>query len=409
MEHNSSIIEKIEGINVDNVFIYVSDALRWDYLPDQVSDQGIAIKSISASTHSPSSFASILSGQHLPNHGVESFRHQLSPSTSTLLDIPEYHSLFLNSIFEFSERKHSTSTDPIYSVLNIDAPNVDHPFEDLQEPFCVVERGPGGHAPYGEFDGTATEYFREKSTKDIKTIRDDYARSVEKDAELFLSRVERLQEMGLSDDTLVIFTSDHGELLGEGGELGHSSPMRSELVYVPTVFIHSNLPATRVDDVTLHHVDLLSTIIDVLDIEPEFSMPSDGKSLVEGLPKSPRPSFYKNTFLPDWLPSVSGALEYEGVWDTSGGHVSVKSPKHDRLLVLGGKSLRSSRRKFIMRNFRRAVNAYSKSGLVSYEDPKFPSHEAESLLKDAVNTEVDERKITLSDDAEQHLRDLGYK
>jgi len=59
------------------------------------------------------------------------------------------------------------------------------------------------------------------------------------------------------DRTLVIFTSDHGELLGEyGGLTGHVRPPCPELVYVPTVFIHPLIKNKKTEESIMRHVDL---------------------------------------------------------------------------------------------------------------------------------------------------------
>lgn len=396
-------------LDVDNVYIYVSDALRWDSLHPKVAQSGTVIKSVAASTHSPSSFASLLTGLYPPNHGVQSFRHQLQSSTSKILDIPNYDTRFLNSIFAHAERKHSTPADPIYSVLNTESPQSTDPFTNLEEPFCIIERGPGGHAPYGGFDGTAGEYFRQKGAANIQKIRNDYAQSVELDADLFSNRLEKLRENNLTGDTLVIFTSDHGELLGEGGELGHTSPMRPELVYVPTVFIHPILPSTEIEDSIFHHVDLFPTVADILNVESEFSGSVDGHSGLERISNDPRPCFYNNAVLPDWTPLISGQLHYNGVWDATGGYVNVESQLSDRLAVLGGKALLSSRRKFILRNLSDAFNAYFDGNTITYGSPSFSADDVDSILAHTANSPTHEQRTELSEAAEQQLRDLGYK
>jgi choline-sulfatase len=45
--------------------------------------------------------------------------------------------------------------------------------------------------------------------------------------------LDELDRRGLRDDTLVIVTSDHGELLGEEGRVDHQLSMREELLHVP--------------------------------------------------------------------------------------------------------------------------------------------------------------------------------
>ncbi|MFB6219675.1 MAG: sulfatase, partial [Halobacteriaceae archaeon] len=89
---------------------------------------------------------------------------------------------------------------------------------------------------------------------------------------------------GLPEDTWIIVTADHGELLGEhGGEMRHQFSLHDEVINVPLVVAHPSLePGRRTDLVS--HVDLLPTVRDVL--EREGRAPPDpgelpGRSLLE--------------------------------------------------------------------------------------------------------------------------------
>jgi arylsulfatase A-like enzyme len=58
-----------------------------------------------------------------------------------------------------------------------------------------------------------------------------------------------LEQMGLLEDTVVVFCADHGELLGEDGYLGHSFGLREPLLHVPLVVHAPGLlePGTRME------------------------------------------------------------------------------------------------------------------------------------------------------------------
>lgn len=61
--------------------------------------------------------------------------------------------------------------------------------------------------------------------------------------------------------------------------IGHNSPMRPELVYVPTVFIHSTIPDETIDTGAFHYVDLLPTILDVLDLDANIRKMFNGMGI----------------------------------------------------------------------------------------------------------------------------------
>ncbi|MEX0653433.1 MAG: sulfatase-like hydrolase/transferase [Phycisphaeraceae bacterium] len=74
--------------------------------------------------------------------------------------------------------------------------------------------------------------------------------------------VASLEELGLSDDTVVIFTSDHGELLGNHGLLWKGPYMLDDLLRVPLVVAVPGASASqgRSTDALTSSVDLFATI-----------------------------------------------------------------------------------------------------------------------------------------------------
>ena len=403
---SNTAVSALDALDVDNVFIYVGDAIRWDTLSYRIAKRGMTMKTIAASTHSPSSFASLATSQYAPSHGVSTFSHHIADGVSRIFDTEEIESTFVNSIFKHAERKHDDMVDPIYSVLDLDPPDASSPFDAVSSPFIAMERGPGGHAPYGRFSGTAMEYFERAGPADFDGLLADYLTSIELDADLFCNRLDELDKRGLQDDTLVIYTSDHGELLGEGGMLGHSSPMRPELVYVPTVFIHPDLPRTTINRASLHHVDLVPTVLDVLD-SSQSAWDFDGTSVAESLPSGPRPCSYFSNPLSDSMGALSDGLRYAGAWEASGGFVFPKCSRSDRLAVLGAKLARSSKRRYLRRRLGTAGMSYLQSS-TRYGAPTFSREEGKRLLVESIRTPIENRQSNLSGDAEQQLRDLGY-
>ncbi|MEM6391220.1 MAG: sulfatase-like hydrolase/transferase [Planctomycetota bacterium] len=80
--------------------------------------------------------------------------------------------------------------------------------------------------------------------------------------------LETLNRTGLAEDTLVVFTSDHGEGAGDHGTTGKWHPWESS-VHVPMLFaLPGQVPQGRVDDKTLvSGIDLLPTLCDYAGID----------------------------------------------------------------------------------------------------------------------------------------------
>ena len=87
-----------------------------------------------------------------------------------------------------------------------------------------------------------------------------------------------LNENGFFNNTLIILTADHGEALGEKGLEGHGSPLYEMTVHVPLIIHLPGLNKKTKIEYQTSSVDLLPTILDILDIKR--SLYFDGISLL---------------------------------------------------------------------------------------------------------------------------------
>jgi tetratricopeptide (TPR) repeat protein len=87
----------------------------------------------------------------------------------------------------------------------------------------------------------------------------------------------KLEQAGVWDKTLVVVTGDHGEGLGDHGELTHAMFLYRSTIHVPLIVrIPGGRPA-RIHEL-VRHVDLAPTILDLLGIPPADGM--QGASLL---------------------------------------------------------------------------------------------------------------------------------
>ena len=93
--------------------------------------------------------------------------------------------------------------------------------------------------------------------------------------------LKALEETGLRDNTLVVYTSDHGENLGTRRLWGKSN-MYEEACFVPMIVSGPDVPADKVSDTPVTLVDIAPTILDTQDLN-EVSQSNDlpGSSLVD--------------------------------------------------------------------------------------------------------------------------------
>jgi arylsulfatase len=81
--------------------------------------------------------------------------------------------------------------------------------------------------------------------------------------------LDRLEALGLADDTLVIFTSDHGEMLGDHQLLLKGPMLYDCAVRVPLIMRWpGRLPAGERRPELVQWIDLTSTFLDVAGLEP---------------------------------------------------------------------------------------------------------------------------------------------
>lgn len=81
--------------------------------------------------------------------------------------------------------------------------------------------------------------------------------------------LDQIEAQGHMKDTLVVYTSDHGEMLGSNG-LWLKNVLLEGAAHVPLIMAGGGLPQGRVVDTPVSHVDLVATLLEVAGI----SLPS---------------------------------------------------------------------------------------------------------------------------------------
>ena len=99
--------------------------------------------------------------------------------------------------------------------------------------------------------------------------------------------------------TLVIVTADHGEGLGDHGEMTHGLFAYESTLKVPLIIAEINpkataLPKGRVVSAPVRHIDLLPTVLDGLAIAADTSLPGSSlRSLISGTSGPDRPAYFE--------------------------------------------------------------------------------------------------------------------
>jgi choline-sulfatase len=93
--------------------------------------------------------------------------------------------------------------------------------------------------------------------------------------------IAALEETGLRDNTIIIYTSDHGENLGTRRLWGKSN-MYEEASFIPMIISGPDVPGGKVSDTPVTLVDIAPTILDSQDLnEVSAAQGLPGTSLIE--------------------------------------------------------------------------------------------------------------------------------
>jgi len=79
-----------------------------------------------------------------------------------------------------------------------------------------------------------------------------------------------LEKSGLFGNTLIVFTGDHGEALGQHGEILHGFFAYNEVIWIPLIICSPEIAKARIDQY-VSHIDIFPTICDLVGVKkPSF-------------------------------------------------------------------------------------------------------------------------------------------
>ncbi|KQU90690.1 arylsulfatase [Ensifer sp. Root31] len=106
--------------------------------------------------------------------------------------------------------------------------------------------------------------------------------------------VSKLKAEGIYDETLIVFTSDHGEMLGSH-RLWQKMCMYEEAIRTPLLFkMPAPMAGIGVCDQAVSHIDVLPTICDIVNVEKPKDLP--GRSLMPSI-NAGTPCEHKDIFV----------------------------------------------------------------------------------------------------------------
>jgi choline-sulfatase len=185
---------------------------------------------------------------------------------------------------------------PFFLQLNLSAP---HPPYAVEEPWYSLYR-PEAVTPFpSALPRGATLPLRaqrrhrtgeqEAPEAILREVLATYYGMISKVDHLFGRVLGTLRELGLDEDTIVVFTSDHGDFAGQYGLCEKYDTVLADcLLRVPFLIRIPGRPAARCSALT-QHIDLPATILDLLGMSADPGWRMHGRSLLPVLRGEVRP------------------------------------------------------------------------------------------------------------------------
>lgn len=92
--------------------------------------------------------------------------------------------------------------------------------------------------------------------------------------------LDEIKSMGLWENTIIIFTSEHGDILGKHGRFMRGGPLHGtfydDVLHIPLLIKNPKMKPNKLDSLA-QHIDIMPTILDLLGLKPPKNIM--GKSL----------------------------------------------------------------------------------------------------------------------------------
>ena len=126
---------------------------------------------------------------------------------------------------------------------------------------------PKSEGTYVELRLVSKKTVGDWSAREQEHLKQLYIREVESIDERIGYMFEALRKNGQLENTLILFTSDHGEAFDDHGEWGHGQDFFEDLVHIPLIVAGPGIARGRRERASVSHIDLVATLVDLLGIE----------------------------------------------------------------------------------------------------------------------------------------------
>ncbi len=180
-------------------------------------------------------------------------------------------------VFDEFDKFLDRRTEPFFATLSIQAP---HPQFQVQERYRQaqaprrLEMHPNVREP-GDWPEPDPDHLLGIDVADrLQNLEHEtrtYYAMIEHIDDRLGQMISRLKELGIADNTYILFFADHGEMLGSQHRIGKSVPYE-ESVNIPFIVRGPDIAAGRVHDLPICVEDIFPTTCGLAGIEPQNNL-----------------------------------------------------------------------------------------------------------------------------------------
>ena len=100
----------------------------------------------------------------------------------------------------------------------------------------------------------------------VKQFNDYYLNCIQDQDNSMMGLLDELERLGMMENTIIIFTSDHGEMGGSHGLKGKGPFMYNNKLHVPFIVVHPAYEGSRFINAITSHIDIVPTILDLVNL-----------------------------------------------------------------------------------------------------------------------------------------------
>jgi arylsulfatase A-like enzyme len=138
-------------------------------------------------------------------------------------------------------------------------------YEDVDIPLPVWREGEMAKKPYRqrcivEWDAFGREYPTEADQRRLKAVYWGMVTYIDTE---FGKLMETLRQTGLEEETIVVFTTDHGDYMGNHRMIRKGPHLYEDLTHIPQIVYWKGQIAPRHTDAFTENIDVMPTLLDV--------------------------------------------------------------------------------------------------------------------------------------------------